>query len=98
MPTPRRPRELRFLTEEEPAGCEWCGTTLPTIRHWRTTFCGKACNNAYFNKLTADARAEERARLKCRTCGGPIVGAKKADTLYCSPTCAGKRIRCEAVG
>jgi hypothetical protein len=80
----------KYYTEQEEGWCAWCGAPLPTFRHWSTKFCRKACNNAYFNGLTADARAEERAKLKCQRCGGPIVGAVKSDTRYCA-ACRNRR-------
>ncbi len=63
--------------------CEWCNAIIPDNAQARRTFCCKRCANAYFNALTAQARAEERAKLKCERCGGPIVNAIKLDTSYC---------------
>jgi hypothetical protein len=77
----------KYYADQEPADCLWCGEPLPTIRHWRTLFCGRKCSNAYFNNLTAEARAEERADLKCVVCG-EALHAKRKDVLYCSRKCA----------
>ncbi len=76
-----------YYAEQEPGWCAWCGEALPEIRHWRTTFCDKACGNAYFNSLVADARAEEREKLVCRGCGEPIKNAKRQGRQYCSEAC-----------
>lgn len=87
-----------MLTLHEPGWCEQCGKRLPDLRHWRRIFCDRKCLNDYFNGLTAKARAEERARLKCVVCGEPITGAKRSHQKYCSERCRQKaRIRCEAV-
>ncbi|MGB3831219.1 MAG: hypothetical protein WA975_05065 [Mesorhizobium sp.] len=74
----------KYYADQEEGWCAWCGETLPMYRHWRTTFCNKRCNNAYFNSLITDARAENRAKLVCVTCGEPIQYAKRADAKYCS--------------
>jgi len=78
----------KYYTDQEDGWCAWCGEALPIYRHWRTTFCNKQCNNAYFNSLTADARAEKRASLVCVTCGEPIRNTKRSHTKYCSHECA----------
>lgn len=68
--------------------CTECGTELPVDQRstWRR-FCSKRCNNAYFNGLTAAARAEARAMLLCRRCGVPIENAKRAHRQFCSRRC-----------
>ncbi|WP_375160355.1 hypothetical protein [Bradyrhizobium sp. RDT46] len=76
-----------YKTEQDPADCLWCTAPLPTVRHWRTLFCGKACGNRYFNKLTADARLEARAKLTCVACGEPMSDAKRQDQKYCGKPC-----------
>jgi hypothetical protein len=77
----------KYHVDMEPADCEWCAKPLPIVRHWRTLFCNKDCGNAYFNKLAADAAAEDRSRLKCEACGNPIKGAKRAHQRYCGRRC-----------
>ncbi|MCK9551236.1 hypothetical protein [Aquamicrobium sp.] len=76
-----------YYAEQEPGWCAWCGEALPEIRHWRTTFCDKTCSNAYFNSLTADARADVRATLACRGCGKTIRDAKRQDRQFCDAAC-----------
>jgi hypothetical protein len=76
-----------YKTLHEPGWCLECDSRLPDRRHWRTMFCNKDCNNAYFNKLTADARREAREKLRCEECGEPIMNAKKSDTRFCGKPC-----------
>ena len=46
--------------------CEWCGNLLGEGAHARRMFCNRKCKNAYFNGLTATARAAARAKLRCQ--------------------------------
>lgn len=86
------PERRHYYADEEPANCEWCGKPLPRIRHWRTLFCDKVCTNAYFNNLTAEARAESRAKLVCHACGKLIENARRKDQKY-HKACANRRRR-----
>lgn len=67
--------------------CEQCGAEIEPMAHPRRKFCSKKCNNDYFNGLTAQARAEARAGRVCPECGGPVADDKKADTVFCRPSC-----------
>lgn len=72
---------------DEPRWCSWCGASIPEDAHPRRLFCGKGCNNAYFNSLTAEARAAARAGLRCHACGQPFE-AMRQDARYCSRRCS----------
>lgn len=88
----KRPPELRFLTEMEPAWCKVCDKRLPDLRHWRTAHCGRECSTITQTRKQSALRAAERAKLTCVMCEGPIVGAIKSDVKVCGPEC-GSRLR-----
>ncbi|WP_323716959.1 hypothetical protein [Paracoccus aminovorans] len=69
----KRAREMAACREGRaiPTQCAHCGGELDGS-DIRRKFCGKECQNAYFNALAKQARLEEKEGRSCILCRQPI--------------------------
>lgn len=68
------------------ARCIQCQAPLGAVRA-NQIFCGRNCQNAHFNALTAAARLEGKAGRQCAVCHDTIPVERRADAIYCSNLC-----------
>jgi hypothetical protein len=82
-----------LLARPAPAGCAWCGTSLPPRRR---TWCSERCGTAFWTNhwwTLARSAAKRRDKYRCRACGA-VAPKRPGKTAF--KTAAGYRLAMRA--